>query len=193
MSKKILLVLLVCIGCGKVATKQELQQYLRADENGLIHRRETAGTLIEIIYKPKDLVIAQEVGSDGKRWSEIERELDSLDYFVLKLSRNNQEIENSLAGDPGRFTRAVSYLAGEMSADVSLQIEGEKLDVEDMIYVQTFGSASGSNILFVFKSALEKRDEDFSFVFDDAMFGTGRSQFDFEIEKINDIPKLKLD
>lgn len=183
--------LLSCSGQAQRVTEEELNAYVRDPENGLLKRITNERTVLELVYRPKDQVIAQTVGMDGALWGEEQKRLDSLDYFILRLSYDGKEIVNRLAGDTGRFNQAIAYLSAGISNNIRMMFGTEILRPEQSVYVPTFGSAGAASIMLVFKSSLHARKGPFTIVFDDKVLGTGRSEFNFSCRHISKIPRLK--
>lgn len=189
-----IIVSILFLGCsGKIqhVSEKELKAYVTDPRNGLLKSTVTGGTVIEVIYRPRDLIIAQNAGTGMVLWMEEERKLDSLDYFVLRLSRNGGEIQSALASDAVKFNRAIAYLSGGIQNDIYLLSGSVTFAPEQVIFVPTFGSAGATSVMLVFRSSLSARSGDFSIVFEDAVFGTGSNEFVFSSDRIRSVPRLK--
>jgi hypothetical protein len=171
----------------------QLKSYPLDKENGLYQSTQVGEVLIEVIYRPKDLIIAQEVDlvTDDKQWVAQEKKLDSVDYFVLRLSRGGDEIENVYAGNEARYQQVVSYLSGRIGSDLSLKRGDETIEIEGLAFAPTFGGSNASSILLIFKSHISKVERDFFVEFDDSQFGTGLNSFSFHANAVRNCPKLK--
>jgi hypothetical protein len=188
------LLLLSIISCNgkKYLSPEALKQYPLDPENGLYKAEEKNGVKLEMIYRPKDLIIAQEVeGDDPTQWKVVEEKLDTFDYFIFRLSKNGKEIQNEYASDPVIFSQVVNYLSNNMIHDLKLKVDDDTLSLANMVYVPTFGASNSSNILLIFPSSLKKQNEDFSITFNDPLFDTGVTDFQFEINDIKKTPYLK--
>src|SRR5690349_5842912 len=97
-----LVLLSLMTACGpSYVSEAELREYVADPDKGLISRVESGSILLELVYRPKDLVKAlelREIENSSERNKIIAR-VDTLEYFVLRLSRQGQEIENALAGN----------------------------------------------------------------------------------------------
>jgi hypothetical protein len=188
------LVLLWFSACKpKTISLDDLKKYPMDADNGLIQKIEKGDIVLEMYYKPKELIIAQQLTGvvDAEERNKITHQFDSLDYFVLRLSRKGNEIENSFAGDQQQFTEVVNYLSYEIAQNFSLTCGADTLAVLDAVYARTFGSATATSVMAVFQSNLTHRGEDAKVYFNDKRFGTGLSEFVFESDKIQSIPTLK--
>jgi hypothetical protein len=172
---------------------EELKSFVLEPGHGLNQSVTRNEIRLEVTYRPKDLVIVQDVGTENKtKWVETKAQLDSLDYFVLKISRQGEEVQNTLAGDQVKFNSAISYLSSGIENDIFMTMEeGEVVRMESSSFVPTFGISNGTTVLLVFKSYLDKRARDFSIIFRDSMFGTGSSEFRFAGSDITNVPSLQ--
>ena len=172
-------------------TEAELKLFVQNPENGLIKKIEKNGTLIEMVYRPKELIVAQEVGfQDPVKWKEEMNKLDSIEYFILKLSRNNDEIENSYASNSDRYNAVLNYLNGPVSNDIHINIDDQKIKAQFAIFSPSFGSSTATSVMLQFKYDLDETGESFEIIFDDGVIGLGRCVFTFQGSEIREIPKL---
>jgi hypothetical protein len=181
--------------CTHMGSTNDLLNYALDPKNGLHQKEEKNGILVEVLYKPTQLIVAQEIKGQSLRLSQvdsIQRYFSEFDYFLLRLSRNGKEIETAFAGDQSKFNEANSYLSFEMAKDVRLIWERDTISTKDFIHTRTFGSSPSSDILFVFKSRLRDRNGSVKFIFDDRLFDSGRSEFDFAVSDIKSIPSITL-
>lgn len=186
--------LCLLIGCAsKSLTENELKQYPLNPEHGLIQRIEKGDIVLEMYYKPKDLLLSQELHGVNNLLArnEAKRRLDSMDYFVLRLSSDHHEIETGYSRDPAKFNEVINYLSFDMGKDIRLICGHDSLPPIGVVYVRSFGSASTTSVMVAFKSYLDKRSNATAVCdFDDSEFGTGLNKFEFEINRIRQIPTL---
>ena len=179
--------MVACLSCTRTMSKDQLQQYILDESNGLRFMAQSGDMRIDLMYRPKELLNLEP--DDMKE--EDQAYLDSLDYFILKLSRQGQEVEIYYASSGDRYTEVINYLSRGIGKDIYLKAENIKIGVEDLAYTQSFGSSNGSSILIVFKSAIAKTPGDIHFVFDDSMLGTGRHEFIIKSKNVRKIPEME--
>ena len=182
-------------GCrAKWLSEADMKKYPNDPANGLMQRVEKGEFLLEMCYRPKDLIVSQDLDDpkDITRRKETLQRLDSMDYFVLRLSRDGHEIETDFATDDERFNEVINYLSFYISRDIFMVHEKDTIRLADLGYARTFGSDRATSLLAVFKSNLKSKKGNTSIYFDDAMLGTGLSEFEFKIKDIKDIPQLKV-
>lgn len=183
--------LLTACDVHHAVSSDELKAYALNAENGLIKSITDSDVAMELVYRPKDLVLEQEADGDLERWKEAAQKLDSLDYFVLRLSRNGEEIENTYAGNPDKFSQVISYLSASIAENIYLQKE-KKYYPESAILIRSYGMAGATSVLVVFKTCLYQQEGSFSVVFDDPLFGTGQNEFPFRCIDIKKTPRLRF-
>lgn len=192
----ILLVPMILLSCQERATvtKRELQEYILDPQNGLIKQASRQGIDIEVLYRPTELIIAQQldgVSDERQRSKEIEG-FKGLSYFILRLSREGKEIENAYAGDPQRFATIVNYLSSALARNIYLVNNGDTITALDVVYTRMFGSATATSVMAVFNTDIKKRAGSLKFCIDDSQLGIGKNEFTFALSDIRNVPKLNL-
>lgn len=182
--------------CGeqRIVTEQELKDYTLDPSNGLIKQASTNGVEIEVVYRPTDLVLAQQLQgltNENERRKEIES-FSGLSYFVVKISRHGQEIENTYAGDPSKFTNVVSYLSSGLRANMYVVNGSDTIPSLDAVYTRMFGAATATSVMTIFETNVKTLTGNLKFCFDDTVLGLGRNEFVFDLADIKNAPTLNL-
>ena len=188
----VLVIGLMLTSCGepRAVSLDELKTYIQEPEHGLVQKTINSEITLEVLFRPRDLVIAQNMadGTDAE-WHNAREQFDSLDYFVLKISRAGEEVQSKFAGNQSLLEDAVGYLSSGIQQDVSVVDRlGKVFKAEGVSFVPTFGISNGTNVLLVFKSFLQEDPRDFTMTFHDQMFGSGNSEFRFEGSDIENVP-----
>src|SRR5258706_7487689 len=100
--------MLLLSGCNKTASRQGLLAYTFDPDHGLYQKLEKDGAIIEVIYRPSDLILYQQLKGEVKSAAQVDSMKSyyrSMDYFLLRLSRNGKEITIPYAGDPSKFNQ----------------------------------------------------------------------------------------
>jgi hypothetical protein len=185
--------LVILVGCQRnYLTKDELKNYPMNPDNGIFMTSTKGNVQFETYYKPKDLIIAQMAGDIETEFFNIKNEYDSLDYFIVRMSRNGEEIESSYAANPDQFTQAVNYLSGSLGQKFYLIHQQDTIHPLDVLYVRMFGATKATQVMPVFKSNLLNCTGKVRLCFEDDFFGTAHNEFEFEIKNIKKIPKLNF-
>lgn len=159
--------------------------------NGLIQTAGDNNFNFEVIYRPKDLIIEQNVGDhQGAMWDSMAAQLRTYDYFIMRISKSKKEVETFFAGDPASYMKVMNYLNGVIANDIFMIVDNETVRVSDALFAPAYGMSEASSVLITFNSNLAGRKADFKIVFMDSQFGTGRHEFSFEFASIQAIPKL---
>ncbi len=195
--KKISLLMLVLFdnSCAKEqVTVDELKSYVMDSKNGLRKSATKNGITIEAIYRPTELVLAQQL--DGiinlNERQEIKERISNLTYFILKLSNNNKTLETKYISDPGSLQALNSYLSSDIKDNISLITEGETIPTLDIVYTPSFEASSFTNIMIVFKGDLNTEGNFVVLRLTDDFLGIGIIEFTFNLSHIKKAPTLNL-
>jgi hypothetical protein len=198
MKKNILIIIItgfVLSQCtDRYISRDELKAYPLNVKNGVIKSIDKSGIQIDAYYRSKDLIIAQELTPPvaDTDLNKIESQYDSLDYFILRLSKNGKEIENGFVSNSERFSNVVSYLSSSLAERVYLVLDRDTIPALDAMYARTFGATTATQVMLIFKSNLVHQDGNVKLVYDDNFFGTGLNEFQFDVKNIKRIPRLNF-
>jgi hypothetical protein len=175
-------------------TDDDLADFVREPENGLLQSVKKGEMSLEACYKPRELVLKQQLKglTDPVEKQRLEKGIDTLDYFVLRLARSGKEIERSYSSSPDQFTKAVNYLSNSLTKDLFILQNGDTLLPLDVVFVRAFGVADGTTVMAVFATDLKRRTGSANLVFDDHFFDSGVTTFHYEISDLKKLPKLIL-
>ncbi len=176
------------MGCSnpQFTTLNELELYPFNEENGILKSIDKDEIHLEVNYKPRDLVKQQLKQTSSEQYIS-----DSLDYFILRVSKNNAQVENAYATDKSRLLNLINYFSS-ISDRIYLVTKTDTIPALDAVYAPTFGSTKSTQLMLVFDSYLSSQTGEVKLVFDDTFFGIGQSEFQFTIEDIKRIPRLKI-
>jgi hypothetical protein len=182
-------------GCQKDLTRQELIDYTFDPTHGL-YKRETRGNItIEVVYRPSQLIAEQDargMNLTPDQADSINNYFSGIDYFLLRLSNNADEIENAYAQNRTKFNEISNYLSYRIADDVFLLQGSDTLHATDFIRTQTHGASPSTDILFGFRPGLNDKNGDFKFIFDDLKFNTGLNEFDFDLSDLRTASHIQL-
>jgi hypothetical protein len=189
-------VILSFISCNERAQSvHEVIDYCNEPTNGLRADYAIGEYRFEVIYRPVEIIVAQEIKSlslTGQQIDSVRQLFDGIDYFLLRMQKKGTEVETSFARDPIRFGEVNTYLATKVGRDIKLVHAGDTILAKATIHTRTFGSSQSTDLLIAFESSLISKSGEFEVLFDDKIFGTGLHMFDFEINNIKSIPSLDL-
>jgi len=191
-----LMVVLAFASCSKNQMNEEdLREYIENEENGLHQVVLRNDITIEAFYKPSEMVWKNDIRNivDPTQRDEYLRACDSLTYFSVHFSRKGKEIENAYVSDPILFNNIINYLSFEISNDFYLIAGKDTIPAIDAVYARTFGAATSTNVMVTFDVNIKNEvDGPVKLRFNDKMFNTGLSDFDFQSTDIKKTPSLIL-
>jgi hypothetical protein len=177
----------------KTDSVEALLSYAVNSENGLVQSTDRDGTTMSLMYQPRDIAVAGNLRGRSTINSEdvdsARKSIEEYDYFVLHLSKDDQEILNQYVNTPS-FSDAVNYLSFGIRKDFRLVHGQDTVGLFDLMHTRTYGASHHTSLLLAFKSNLEHASEDCVVLFDDTFFGTGLQKFPFQISAIQHIPLL---
>ena len=192
----IVLALLSIFACQEqqIVSEQELKDYILDPEHGLRKQKKKNEVDIEVIYRPTDLILAQQLDgiTDEKERSSTIKNFDTLSYFVIKLSRKGQEVENTYVSDNDKFVRVTNYLSSAIAGNIRMIIEKDTLSALDAVYTRMYGAASATSVMAVFNTDVRKKNGTLKFFLDDTELGLGQNEFEFDLSDIKKTPTLNL-
>lgn len=197
-------ILLVIVGCLTLSScqqntfkdKDQLISYLKDTENSYIQHKTINGVDFTLMYKPTDLIVAQELSddTDPKDIEELRNKYKKYIYFNLSMSKNNQELLSTVPNNRSEFGQMVNQLAFGMNEKVHLFTQSkDTLEMVDFIYPRMYGMSRSTSMLFVYPREGKILKEDYiNFTIEDLGMYTGEVKFKMESSKIKDEPQLKL-
>lgn len=177
-------------------TKETLWQYLKNPENGYLLQKTINGIDYSLLYKPTDVLVAQEYNSNNpKDLQKLKDKYKDQMYFSLSMSKNNHELLSHLARDKQRFGAMVNQLAFEMGSKVHVFTQSkDTLPLTDYVYPRMYGATGSTSMLFVYPKSREYlQDTYLNFSIEDLGFSTGEVRFKFPTQQIKNPPKLIFD
>lgn len=134
-------------------TVNELQAFVKDEDNGLRKAREVNDFRMEVTYRPTDLIVAHALSakktSDTSEVRKLRSEYGRHDYFVLSLSRKGKEAIHEL-GDQGAYSEVLRVLSFRMDDYVRMHTLNDTLRPIAFQIDRTYGMADATNVLFVF-------------------------------------------
>jgi len=185
-------------GCNSetFTTEKELLDYIMIEENGFTQNKTVNGYDFKLTYKPTDLLVKQEMGNlitDAKVKTLREKYNKHL-YFILSMSKNNQELLNERAGDRNEFGAMVNQLAFGMNEKVHLYTQNkDTIALVDFVYPRMYGMSRSTSILFIYPKEENKlKEETLSFTIEDLGLYTGEVKFKIDTNIIKNEPQLSF-
>jgi hypothetical protein len=162
-----------------------MNTYIQDEENGYTKSKKVNGIDITLTFKPSNLVAWQEFSNN--KYSETKK--DSLKkvygkylYFVLSLSKNNNEIFSTFPKSRQELNTIQNTLTFEMNKKVSLTNSlKDTIPLIDFNSPRTYGMAKATNVLLIFKkNELIEYSDEFYFNLSDIGIGIGNVKFKYD-------------
>ena len=192
-----LLCLIMIFSCSKKAfeTQKELLDYIQNEENGYFYKKTIVGVDYVLQYRPTDLLVKQELGDqvDAAQVDKLRQKYHKYLYFNLSMSKNNQELLNSVAQDKAKFGQMVNDLAFGMEEKVHMYTpEKDTLTMADFIYPRMYGMSNSTAIMIVYPRDTKYMNQDYlNFGIEDLGLDTDDIKFKLNTKALKNEPQLK--
>src|SRR5690606_11825755 len=125
-------------------------------------------------YRPNDLIAEQmTVAGTEAEWDSLSHALGSYRYFIVKLSKDNKELETHAASSPDLHLKLIEYLNGGIAQDFRAIAGKDTLEVDQVVYTPFFGSANQTSFMLVFNTDAQTPST-INLIYTDSFFGLGR-------------------
>jgi hypothetical protein len=174
-------------------SKEELLEFVTNPENGYLQEKQVNGIKYNLLYKPTDLLVAQELRDSFSMddVSRLRKKYDPYLYFNLSMSLKNQELLTSLAGDRSKFGAMVNTLAFDMDRYVHLYTEKkDTIPLADFVYPRMYGMSKSTDLLFVYPNDELTKSQDLRLTIEDFGFYTGEIKFKLSKQVLNNTPQI---
>ena len=185
-------------GCQKKSfeSRSELLAYMSEEDHGYTVKKTVQGIDFTVTYRPTDLLVDQELSAKTKKVDieNLRSKYSKYLYFNVAISKNNQEVLNSMADDRNAFGSMVNQLAFGMGEKVHLFSKTkDTVPLADYVYPRLYGMGNSTSMLFVYprEEALLEH-EYFNITIEDLGLATGEVGFKIPTELIENEPKIKF-
>jgi len=194
-----LLLLIVFSSCtpSTVKTEQELLTYIRDEDNGLYKKQNKNGVDIELMYRPTDLIVQQELqgkeSSSPEDIQKLEDQYGKYAYFVLSFSQNDREALYARSADYGDFSEKLQRIAFRMNEYTYMSTDQQDtVYLSDFYYPRLNGMGMATQVLLAFEREQIEQGETATLHVKDLGFGTGRVNFKIKKKDMERVPRLEL-
>lgn len=176
--------------CGpSTASEAEIKAFLKDEGNGLIKKVEDSGFDIEVLYRPTDFIVKQQMKKGTlNEIDSLRKAYGNYHYFLLTISKEGKDLETNFAYDLGNFANKISFLASNFSSKLYLQTANKDYTLNDYVYTRSYGIGQ-SQFLLVFENPTEA---EFDLTIEGYELGFGKVQFAFHQNDIKKIPNLNF-
>lgn len=174
--------------------KKDLIKFIKSSENGYFLTKKINGVTLSLMYKPTDLLVAQELQEKSTK-EDIERLRNKYNkylYFNLSISKNNKEVLNASPRNRQEYGEMVNQFAYYFQEKVHLfNSHKDTIAIADYVYPRLYGMTNTTSILLAYpKSNQVFIGEEFFIAIEDFGLHTGEVKFKFQSKKFNNEPSI---
>lgn len=199
-SKFLLTILLsvVLSSCGSKTFENEadLWAYIKDPDNGYLQEKTVNGVHFSLLYKPTDLMVAQEIrntNGNAQIIDSLRGKYGQYTYFNLTMSRGNQELLNSVAGDRNKFGSMANRLLFGMKTYIHLYSNSrDTIKMIDYVYPRMYGLSKNTSLLLVYPKEEIEGSQEINMSIKDLGFGTGDISFKYDQSLLKKNPHINF-
>jgi len=143
--------------CKRVSL-QELQQYVKNPENGLIQARQNAGGSYTLMYKPLEFIYYLKYGTDPARsFSGFRKENENVHFFEVDI-RLNKNAKATIEPFQFETTRQNFSVNSGLNGGYPLSYHMERVNEKEGILSLSFECEPGKDIQITYKDIYTGQD-----------------------------------
>ncbi len=175
-----------------------LVAYVKNPDNNLVKVKDIGNIRFELLYKPVDFIIANEMRTDELKKSAHQKragELDGLQYYNLKISMPRSpgmDVTNYNVKNEQAIQNRLYYLSFHMKNDIRMIQGKDTLSPVLFHFERSYNVTPHRTFVMAFDEPDKKKEDDKTFVIDTPIFNTGPVKMKFKKEDLQKIPNLKL-
>jgi hypothetical protein len=135
-------------------TEQSLLQYMQDPGNGLCKATKQGGVEISAIYRPTDLLVAQELGVkafSGEELSQYRSKYSTYAYFTLSFSKDNRDALYGTATSYGDFSENLQKLSFRLREYLQMTTSAQDtVHMADYHFSRMHGMGGSTQVLVAF-------------------------------------------
>jgi hypothetical protein len=176
----------------KVLNEKDLSQYISVADNGLIKEKNIGDVKLKVLYKPSDLLVAQELRTNAEENIEaLKKKYQSYYYFILSISKQDSELERYYVRNGGDFSNKVEQLSFGMGQFLKIiTSENDTLSMVDYVYPRMYGATRASSFILIFNNEKIRKSSWFDLYFKYPDLEVGKQKFRFITSDIERCPQL---
>lgn len=177
-------------------SSEELWEHLRDPKNGYTYSKTVNGVQFTLVYKPTDLMVAQELSHKApkSKVDSLRNKYKDYLYFSLSMSKNNTELLSNVVRNKNQFGAMVNELAFGMDQKIHMYTpKKDTISMTDYIYPRMYGMSGTTTLLLVYPREKKiKKEEYINMTIEDLGFYTGEVKFKILTSSIQNEPRLKI-
>ncbi|MCG8310014.1 MAG: hypothetical protein MI975_21640 [Cytophagales bacterium] len=175
-------------------TEEALQAYVREPGNGLIKTSKRGRLEVSAVYRPSDLIVAQE--QRGKATNEatvqkLKEKYGDYAYFVLSISDNGKDALYSTAGSYQQFSDNLQKLSFRMNDYLHMTTSAkDTVYLTDHHFSRMHGMGGSTQVLLAFDRNQIKNEGWVQLNLKEMGLGAGRVNLRFDVKDILNTPGI---
>ena len=180
--------ILLFSACNKTFNSEELKVFVLDQENGFLKTELVANTEYSVLYSHPQFEALKRIKDDQKASEELITELiqessEQLIFYIRLRDINNKNLLKKDIVDNKVYDERLMYLLGDIKDDFSLLNGTDTISCSIHHFERGYGVNPSLNITLAFNKPSKLTD--FTFIYNDQLFGAGKLKFQYFSEEIN--------
>jgi hypothetical protein len=177
-----------------VLTEESLQSWVREPEHGLIKTEERGSLQISAVYRPTDLLVAQELADGEATPEDIEKlrsKFGAYRYFILSVSKDGGDALYNTADSYAEFSDNLQKLSFRMPEYLYMTTSAkDTVELLDFHFSRMHGMGGSTQVLLAFDMDKLKDKRWIQLNLKEMGFGTGRVNLRFRMKDLLNTPEI---
>ena len=174
---------------------EEMNDYIKNEENGLSSNRIRGAYRLEVSYRPIDLVWMDEFKTAGRETRDsLKKSLANRYYFLATYSTpQNSDMDplSRLSSNRELYKQILSRISFRFKDFVKIKLSNEEfIEADGCNFSKSYGMIPNNQVLFYFEDERLKHEKEITLYVEDIGFEIGLTKSTFLQENIKNIPKL---
>ena len=199
---QLLLLLILMSSCSKKEIKDipSFGEWINQTENGLIRIKKINNLKLSVKYLPPEYLALREV-------SEVHNSTRIMYDSLLKLYKKNSTFILNISPEGANGNKDVMYAGVNNYKEYKQRVFDLNFDFSSYVFINindklypaklsnlenTYSISNDRNFYLVFSDSILNTGNDIDFVFDDEIFNTGISHFEFQAKDLKKIPEVNF-
>ena len=182
-----------CQLAGNSHTHGESAESEVASMNRVIKSASFGAIELELLYRSPESLAFQALGQEGSEEAldQMMAEFSGSVCFLFIMSHMaNLDLLKGLSSDRSDYEQLTEYVAFQMQGDLWIVQSSDTIPCSAYHWERDYGLTGSIRVVCAFESV--STEQDFTFIYDDALFGVGQVKFNFLKEDFRNLPKPKI-
>ena len=182
-------------GCNRALDKKDYIAWVRDYDNGLHKKVEFQEVIVDVQYKPIDLLLLTEnvaLASDSSQMNK-KNDFEGMTYFTVKIRhKSNKDIFKYNLSSESEYYNRLYYFSFGFKDEITLKVGDQTFPCVAYHFEKSYSMSPDKTFLLGFETDKLADDKNLTLVINDKAFSNHVFEITYTIKELKSIPKLKL-